>query len=178
MNDFKHDQLHFVEDLHHSDDGDLSLTLQSSISAQVRRDLRPSHMNVALNLVGLHFISSLVTLSICPQFGVRLLGQGHGLMAYFMPLGMIGCFTLCGLFYLLVTAALTKFSFSRAQWRVLKNSYVFYMAGLSLSSMLLFSLIQGLFVLHLSIAWMVGAILGAYVMKWTPWPHRQDLSII
>jgi hypothetical protein len=171
------DQDIFIQDIKTAKSGELTEKFQASFTQRVAQDFNPSWINVSLNLIGIHFVSSLMTLSICPQFGVRLVGQGHGLMAYFMPLGMLGCFTLCGLFYLMVTTALTKFFFNHAQWRKLKESYVLYMLSLSLSSLLLFSFIQGLFILHLSLAWLAGALIGAYLLKWTPWPHRTQIYL-
>jgi hypothetical protein len=174
----KTDQIHFAHDLTHAKAGSLTHAHQSNLINKVTREFNPSPLSVFANLVGIHFFSSLLTLSVCPQFGLRILGQGHGLMAYFMPLGMIGCFTLCGLFYLAVTVGLSKFIMTRAQWRVLRQYFVISMLALSLCSLLLFSLIQGLFILHLSIAWLAGAIIGAYLFRWMPLPHRTNIIVL
>lgn len=48
----------------------------------------------------IHLFSSLVTLSLCNQMGVRLFFDGPGLMEYFMNLGFWTCMGLCGAFYM------------------------------------------------------------------------------
>lgn len=161
----KKDQLTFIKELSSENRslGSAGSILKSQLIDTVKRDLCPSHKMVALRLIGVHLVSSLLTLSICPQFGIRIIGQGHGLMAYFMPFGMLGCFLLCGAFYLGVTVLLSQIILSRPDWRQIKSFYTFYMLGLSLSSLLVFKFIHGEFLLMLSVAWLLGAMASAYL---------------
>lgn len=140
----------------------LSKKIGETLYGRIKRELRPSVLMVGTRLTGAHLLSSALTLSVCPQFGVRLLGSGHGIMALFMPLGMLGCFFLCGALYLGFTVFMARLVLSRPDWRVVRNHYALFMGGLALVSLLAFSLIQGQFYLNLSLFWFVGAMIAAY----------------
>ena len=161
------DQLEFLREIS-SNDRDLAQQdsfLTSKIYQQISKDLDPSLMAVSLRLLGVHFFSSLLTLSICPQFGFRLIGDGHGLMALFMYFGLVGCYLLCGAFYLGVTVFLSKVILSKADWRVVDHHFSKFMLALSISSLAVFLLISGELFLVLSIAWLVGAVASAKLIQ-------------
>ena len=73
--------------------------ISRNILSRVHADLNPSAYFVFSKLLIIHVFSALVTLSMCPQFGVRLLGEGMGLMHTFMILGPFGCLVACGMFF-------------------------------------------------------------------------------
>ncbi|MCX7978952.1 MAG: hypothetical protein N2578_08110, partial [Bdellovibrionaceae bacterium] len=62
----------------------------------------PSSVSVLLNLLLVHILSSLITLTICPQLGVGFGGQG--LRHWYMMLGHTVCEILCGITYFSVTS--------------------------------------------------------------------------
>lgn len=139
-----------------------SIAVTETIRARVAGDLTPSTLQVMRKLLGIHLLSSLITLSICPQFGFRLMGQGHGLMGYFMYAGTYGCQILCGGFFLFVSIFIARWVLSPAEWRQLESQKLLQFSTLSLVSMGLFLMISKEFVLAISAAWFVGTIIGAY----------------
>lgn len=160
------DEKQFLRDFYEAPKGghgEVAKQIEDKVFAHVMRDLRPAFSASFARLVGVHLLSSAITLSVCPQFGLRLIGEGHGLMRYFMPLGQFGCFLLCGAFYLMVTVFLGKMILAHADWRMIREHYALSMLGLSVGSLLSFSLIQGQFFLGLSLMWMVGALGAAYL---------------
>src|SRR4051794_27445893 len=70
--------------------------VSEEILSRVSRDLNPSPWLVFARLAAIHFFTALGTLSLCPQFGVRIYGQGMGLMQFFMRLGDADCGIACG----------------------------------------------------------------------------------
>jgi hypothetical protein len=132
--------------------------LRAEILASVRADLEPSGSRVLAKLGVVHFVTSFVTLSICPQFGVRVLGEGMGIMHYFMALGEPGCALACGFFFLGATLLAAALVFSRAEWRRLRSHRVLSLAALLLPSIAFFKLMGGEFPLEFSIVWLLGAL--------------------
>jgi len=90
------------------------------LMAAVKRDLEPGFLEMGVRCGGLHVVSTLISLSVCPQFGVGPWGGGHGLMGYFMSLGDIGCAIACGSFYMGMTALLGRAVFNPDQRRALR----------------------------------------------------------
>jgi hypothetical protein len=114
--------------------------------ARVSSDLSPGFAEMAVRVGGIHVLSSLLSVSVCPQFGVGPLGGGHGIMGFFMRFGDIGCAIGCGAFYMGVTAGLTRALLGPDQKRALKHqglvqfswliaaSWAFFMLGGSAGS--------------------------------------------
>src|SRR5262245_52340382 len=74
--------------------------VSEKLQGLVERDLNPSPWSTFARLAGIHFVMGLLTLSLCPQFGIRVFGKGMGLMQYFMGLGDLGCGACCGVLFL------------------------------------------------------------------------------
>ncbi len=129
----------------------------------VNRDLSPSSVSVLLKLSLVHLFSSLATLTICPQFGFRLLGSGHGVMSYFMPLGSFACFFICGALYFGSTVFAAVFIFSRPEWRVFHAKFLPFSLGLTFLSLIIFTAIAQSFYTWLAILWVAGCLLAGYV---------------
>lgn len=70
--------------------------LRSSISTR----LNPPWSRLFKKLAVVHVLTSLITLSLCSQMGVRLFFDGPGLMEAFMVFGFWTCMGLCGAFYI------------------------------------------------------------------------------
>jgi len=72
---------------------------QSRLRSSILKELDPSWMRIASKVLGVHVFASLITLSLCRQFGVRIFFDGPGLMESFMKLGYLGCMAACGALY-------------------------------------------------------------------------------
>jgi hypothetical protein len=131
--------------------------LREGILASVRADLEPSGSRVLAKLGVVHLLTSFATLSICPQFGVRLFGEGMGIMHYFTAFGEPGCSLACGFFFLGATLLAAALVFSRAEWRQLRSRRFWSLTALVLPSIAFFKLMGGEFPLAFSLAWLVGA---------------------
>jgi hypothetical protein len=138
--------------------------LADRIFSRVRAELRPSVPRVLAKLGLFHAIASIGTLSICPQFGFRLFGDGMGLMEQFMALGTFGCAAACGTFFLGSSLGLSAVFFSRPEWRAIRNHPVLTLTALMLPSFGFFEIMDGEFFLDFSIAWILGALLTGWVM--------------
>lgn len=118
---------------------------------------------VLAQLLGLHLISSLITLMICPQFGIRLFFDGHGLMSFFMQAGTQGCFLLCGLFYLGTSFAAARLFFNHEEWIFIRKTRVLSATVLALLSMGVLKMYGEELNMQLSAMWFLGAYLGSWL---------------
>jgi hypothetical protein len=140
----------------------------------VEKELNPSQWTILFKLLTVHLFSSLVTLSICPQFGVRVFGKGHGIMEYFMYFGNNVCFLLCGTFFLGTTVIAFKFITSRPEWNAFKRYHLIYCISLSTSSLFVFAYFSANILLGLSIFWLIGAVFGAMaIIKLASFPWKK-----
>jgi hypothetical protein len=137
--------------------------LGEAILTRVRQDLNPNAWRVFSKLALIYFAMSLVILSFCPQFGVRIYGEGEGLMPYFMSLGEYGCMVGCGAFFLGSTAVLAAILLRREELRILRKSHVLAFGVLGLLSLGVFAMAHAEIVLGLAAAWFVGSVLASSV---------------
>lgn len=144
-------------------------SLRASVFSSVYADLQPSSQRVLAKLGIVHVVTSFATLSICPQFGVRLLGDGMGLLHYLMPLGEWGCALACGSFFLGASLLVASVLFSRAEWRKLRSQTWLAIVAMVLPSIGFFRFMDGEFFLGFSIAWLLGAALAGLVVVEGAW---------
>lgn len=84
-------------------------------------DLRPRRTRVALKVSIIHLIASLVSLLICPQFGISPLGGDTGVMAFLMSWGWAACAAGCGAIFMIGTGSLTAILLKPDEKRVFGN---------------------------------------------------------
>src|SRR6185437_3003573 len=97
----------------------------SSVLGKIKTEIektRPSKAQVLMKLGILHLASSALTLTACPQFGLRLFFKGMGLMNYFMKISSEACFVCCGFFYLATTFLLVNLFLKYDEWLIIKKS--------------------------------------------------------
>lgn len=135
------------------------------ILAVVNEDLKVSPWGVFSKLSLIHLFSALFTLSLCPQFGFRVFGEGMGLMHYFMSLGSVGCPMLCGAFFLGTSLLIATFVLSREELRALRSHRLAELGALTLLSLGFFIMIDpGNVVASFAISWMFGSLLGGFLV--------------
>jgi len=130
------------------------------ILQRVAQDLCPARWKVWSRLTLVEVTAGLLTLTICPQFGLGF-GQHneflHALHAATTPLVF---YLLCGLFFVSFGAALAGVVLTRAEIRTLGQQKYLYFAVYSLLVYLgLLTLGPEAFVVS-SMAWVIGALLG------------------
>ena len=149
--------------------------LSEQIFSRVRRDLNPSIWKVFSKLSLIHFFTALATLSICPQFGVRLLGEGVGLMTYFMQFGAYGCMLACGSFFVGSSVLVAMIILRSEEIRVIRNHRILELGALSLLSLGFFIMLQAKMILGIFFAWAVGSFVGGILMLELGWNIRYRL---
>ncbi len=150
----------------------------SELLRRVHRDLNPSLSHLLKKISLIHAFSAVATLSVCPQFGFRLIGEGHGLMHYFMALGNAGCPMACGVFFLGTSFSLSAFFMTRDELRKLRESKFLVLTVLVLASLGFFKIMEGEFFLEFSVFWIVGAFLGGWMTLEGVWRARRFASVM
>jgi len=147
--------------------------LESSVLDSLKKELFPSFSSVAIKLGLIHLASSVLTLMACPQFGLRLFFEGHGLMHYFMKAGSVACFALCGALYLGATFWIAKIFLGEFEWAAVRKNAVLSMGTISLLSLGAFAMINGPELnFEVGFVWLLGAIVSAAIPLLTPAHHR------
>jgi hypothetical protein len=95
--------------------------LREIIERKVSSDLQTRVERVALKFSCVHLFASMISLSVCPQFGFRILGEGHGLVYFFEVFGEWGCILACGGFFTAMTMGLTSLLFTPQEFWVLRS---------------------------------------------------------
>ncbi|MCC7441833.1 MAG: hypothetical protein IT285_09370 [Bdellovibrionales bacterium] len=135
----------------------------ASLLERVRTDLDPPASRVFAKLLGVHLAVSLITLSICPQFGFRVWGEGMGLMHLFMGLGEVGCVAACGMFFTVSSIVAAALALSRDELRKLRRHGWLQAGALVFLSLGFFTMVAAELVLTLTAAWALGAWFGSMV---------------
>jgi hypothetical protein len=140
--------------------------LSEKIFAMVRRDLNPSAPLVFTKLLGIHAVISFFTLSLCPQFGIRLFGSGSGLMQYFMGLGDSGCMAACGVIFLGSTSFFSALILSQPESKRLLSEWPIHALLLMGFSLAFFASVDAYLTLAAVLWWIGGGLVGAYLLLW------------
>lgn len=133
------------------------------IKARVHHELNPSALKVFSKLALIHFAVGALTLAVCPQFGVRLLGDGLGLMGTFMHLGSLGCPVACGIFFFSATLLVASLILNPEEVKSLRKNQILEVSALSLLSLGVFTMLHAEIVLGFALAWFLGALVGAFL---------------
>jgi hypothetical protein len=139
------------------------LRVSEQILTRVRRDLSPDARVAFVKLAAVHAVTALFTLSICPQFGIRLLGNGPGLTRFFMSLGHTGCTVACGFFFLATSLAVACFLLRAEELRVIRNHRWTEIGVLALLSLAGFLVLDSQLDSEAWYLWLAGAVGGALV---------------
>lgn len=152
--------------------------LDATVLDTLKKEIFPSLSSVAVKLGLIHLVSSVLTLMACPQFGLRLFFEGHGLMHYFMKAGSVACFGFCGAFYLGTTFWIAKLFLGEFEWAVLKKNSVLSLGALSLLSLGVFAMINGHeLTFEVGFVWLLGAIVSATIPLLTQVRHRPLIKL-
>jgi hypothetical protein len=133
---------------------------RADLMNQVRRDLSPGFVHIAVRLGAIHGIAGSISLLFCPQFGVGPLGGGDGLMGFFMRFGDLACAMGCGSFFMGLTAVAAHLVLNPDEKRALRaQGWLQYLWLVALSWGLLMWLGEGpLATLEYILGWSLAAI--------------------
>jgi hypothetical protein len=144
------------------------------ILQHVSKDLNPSFQQVWLKILGVHAIVSLVSLSLCSQFGFRTL-PFLDLMNQFMDaVGSTYCMAFCGAIYLGLSALALSFLLKSGEIRFIRRNIILQMtllAGVSLGVFLCFG---ANLLLVPTLLWISGSLVGGAATFETGWLVRSQ----
>ncbi len=147
--------------------------LSAKILSGVQVALNPNAWAVFAKLALLHFFSAVVTLSVCPQFGLRTFGEGMGLMHTFMGLGEYGCRVACGGLFTGVTLALCGLLLRPEEVRVLRSHELLQVGTVTFLSLGAFIMLDAEIALGFAMSWLLGAILSGAASLEISWALRR-----
>lgn len=127
---------------------------------QVHARMTPSFLKLLPKILILHLLSAVLSLSICEQFGFRLIGEGPGLMGTFASLGTYGCMAACGFVFLGLSLLLCGLFLEFEDLSFLRKRRFAVVGVLSFASLLSFLAGQGFVVIGSALAWGAGSMLG------------------
>jgi len=134
-----------------------SRAVSDRILETVSKDLNPSASMVFLKLLGITAASGVLSLTICPQSG---LGQGIGLMRFFMQLGPHVCSIACGAIFISIGIILSFFLLRPEELRVLRRTRFLQLTVLAMTSLLGFICAGAQVLVTIAAFWLFGAMVG------------------
>jgi hypothetical protein len=131
-----------------------------SILRMVENDLRPALWKIYTKFTLVEVGAGLLTLAICPQFGLGF-GQ-HNEFLHAMHLGTPPAvfYLLCGLLFVILGATVGGLVLSRDEIRTVGYGKYFYFAGYSALAYLAFVTLGVEIFVASSLTWLLGAMLG------------------
>lgn len=151
-------------------------TIREQLFQMVERELNPSSWLIFGKMTLIHFLTSLFTLSICPQFGLRVFGEGLGIMRWFLKLGTYGCSALCGALFVGASLFLGSLVLKIEEIRVLRSHRFLQILTLALLSLGGFIMAEAEILWIFGLVWTLGSLVGGIGMleigRWIR-QHRQ-----
>lgn len=146
----------------------------SRLQETIHHDLKLTPWRVFSKLAGVHLISALLTLSVCPQFGMRVAGKGMGLMEMFMHLGTYGCMIACGFFFVGMSLVLAALLLKPFELLAIRRHRLAEIGSLVLLSLGFFAMAAPEEILFgLALAWAIGAMAGGFLILEFGWRVRR-----
>jgi len=134
--------------------------VDQAIFTMVKSDLHPALWKVYTKVTLVEAAAGLLTLTICPQFGLGFGRHNEFLHALHAATPAVVFYLLCGLFFVILGATLSGLVLTRDEIRIVGNSrYLYFSVYSVLAYSTLVVLGAEVFVVS-SLVWMLGAILG------------------
>ena len=138
-------------------------TTDNSIHKMVEKSLNPSIWMVFAKFFCVEAAAGLATLLVCPQFAIGFGSNNEPFQSLHSILPPFLFFIVCGIFFVLLGAALAGLILSHDEIRVIKKTKYIYYATYSLTAYIIFVSLGAEVFLMSSIAWILGAMAGNYV---------------
>lgn len=137
-----------------------SMQTDNSVLRMIEKDLRPRLWKVYGKMTLIEVASGLMTLSICPQFGMGFGQESKLFNSLHSETPLIVFYLLCGLFFVTLGASLCGLLLNRAEIQTLGKSKYLYFLIYSVLAYLTFIVLGTEIFITSSLIWMLGAILG------------------
>jgi hypothetical protein len=137
-----------------------SSNIDQAVLRRVAKDLKPAAWKVFAKLTLVEAAAGLVTLTICPQFGLgfgRDNGYLHQLHASTFPALF---YLLCGMLFVTLGAALGGLVLNRHEIRAVSQTSNLYFAGYSLAAYIILVTLGPQLFVPATLTWVLGAMLG------------------
>lgn len=149
-----------------------SRNITEQIFASVRTDLNPNAYRLFAKLLMIHTVTAVATLSVCPQFGFRILSEGMGLMHVFMAFGTYGCFVACGSFFMGTSLLIASLALKPGEIQKIRRNRWLMTGTLTLLSLGVFTMVGPELVFSLTLPWLLGSLIGSIVTLELGWQLR------
>lgn len=126
----------------------------------VQKDLRPTIWKIYAKFTLVEVTAALATLTVCPQFGLGFGQHNEFLHALHSATPPVVFYLLCGLFFVILGAALGGLVLNRDEIRTIGNSKYLYFAVYSIQTYLCLVALGPEVFVAASLTWMLGAMLG------------------
>lgn len=134
--------------------------LNEKILNEIKTRLNPDLKILFLKLFAIHLVTAVVTLSICPQFGLAIFRTNLNLMDIFMKISPQFCDLACGGFFTMTSMISALFILSRDELRVLRHKRILAILTITLSSIGFLIMLNPQMFLEFTFLWLVGCVLG------------------
>lgn len=144
------------------------------ILSRINGDLNPSFQKVFMKVLGIHSVTSLLSLSLCSQFGIRAFSF-FDLMHTFMKMtGPTICLALCGALYLGLSSLMISLFLSPEEVRKLRLQKGLQIAILSGASLGVFLCFDAEMLFLPMILWFMGSLIGGVATLELGWLLRSQ----
>jgi hypothetical protein len=134
--------------------------IDDAVTKMVVNDLKPTSMKVYGKFALIEVFSGLLTLTLCPQFGLGFNRHNEFLHSLHTMTTPAIFYLFCGIFFVFVGAGVGGLVLARAEIRIFgSNKFIFFTLYSVLAYLMLVTLGTEVFVLS-SLAWILGAFLG------------------
>lgn len=149
--------------------------VQDKIISRVHSDLNPSSLKVFRKIALIHVVVGVVSLLMCPQFGVSPLGN-MGLMALLMRFSDTVCMIGCGAIFVGGTALVSSFALRPEEIRILRKTEALQFAVLGILSIGTFLCVGASVAFGLGLAWLAGSLVGGLLSLEIGWAIRKKVA--
>lgn len=129
----------------------------------VKKDLRPALRKVFAKLGLMELSVGLVTLGICPQFGIGAKTHNEFLHSMHSTAGTFVFYLSCGMFFVLFGAVLSGLILNREEIKAIGKIKYAYFLAYSICAFSIFVAFGAGFFPVVSLAWILGATLGNFI---------------
>jgi len=148
------------------------MAVQEAVLARVKLDLNPSFANVFLRVLAIHGVLSLVTLSICSQFGLQLFPLLDLMNTFMAFAGHTYCMAFCGALFVGASALSLSFVLTPEQVKALRKNSLLQFSILSFLSLGVFLFFGAEILLIPASLWLVGALTAGVLSVEIGWNVR------
>ncbi len=135
--------------------------IADQLKNNIAKVLSPSPIMVLRDISLIHLVSSIFTLSLCSQFGLKFFSFKFDLGHFFMRFGSYGCVALCGMFYLSSSLLMAYLVLSKYELAVFYKNKVVQSIILIFASLGIFIMVAPATEIQLGLLWSAGALFGS-----------------